>query len=130
MDLFTSVTQSNTKPNSYFGKVNLFRLPVDELIFLQATGNYSWLHWKNGQKVLMARTLNYYQPHLPKVWFIRPHRNCIVNLRHVERLEIVEANKSGRIHLQSGETLLVSRRRLSMVKRSILRYQTSTTNMA
>ncbi|AUD07159.1 response regulator receiver protein [Spirosoma pollinicola] len=104
------------------------RLPIDELKFLQATGNYSWLYWTNGEKVLTSRTLNYYQPQLPGAWFIRLHRNCIVNLRYVERLERVETNKSGLVYLHSGEVLPVSRRRLCMVKRLIVRYQNSTTN--
>lgn len=130
MDLFTNGTPSTAKPSGNLGKASLFRSSLEELMFLQATGNYSWLHWKNGQKVLMARTLNFYQPQLPGAWFIRLHRNCIVNLQYVERLEIIEANRGGLVYLRSGQALPVSRRRLSLVKRSVSRYQTSSTGMA
>lgn len=99
-------------------------------MFLQAMSNYSWLHWKNGKKILLSRTLSYYQAQLPKAWFIRLHRNCIVNLRYVERLEIAGANQGGLVYLRSGDVLPVSRRRLSLVKRVVERYQTSGSGMA
>lgn len=128
MKLLTNANSLNTQPDGFSITASRVRLPIDELKFLQATGNYSWLYWTNGEKVLTSRTLNYYQPQLPGACFIRLHRNCIVNLRYVERLERVETNKSGLVYLHSGEVLPVSRRRLGMVKRLLVRYQSSITN--
>ncbi|MGM9506580.1 LytR/AlgR family response regulator transcription factor [Larkinella sp. GY13] len=92
-------------------KTGPISLPVADLMFLQATGNYCWLHWKNGQRLLLPRTLKYYEPQLPDALFVRPHHNCIVNIRYIERMERIYPDKGGLIHLRSGVALPISRRR-------------------
>jgi DNA-binding LytR/AlgR family response regulator len=91
--------------------------PVDDLVYLQAVANYSWLNWIDGRRMLMPRTLKYYAPKLPSDWFIRLHRNCVVNRRYVERLE--RTDTGGLVHLSTGEVLPVSRRRWSTVRRQL-----------
>lgn len=91
--------------------------PVDELVYLQAVANYSWLNWVDGRRMLMPRTLKYYSPKLPTELFIRLHRNCVVNKRYVERLERTETG--GLVHLSTGEVLPVSRRRWATVRRQL-----------
>lgn len=91
--------------------------PVSDLVYLQATGNYSWLYWKDGQRMLMPRTLKYYVPQLPAKWFVRLHRNCIVNLNYIERMERDDPDKGGLVYLRSGVVLPVSRRRWFAAKR-------------
>lgn len=90
---------------------------VDDLVYLQALANYSWLNWVDGRRMLMPRTLKYYSPKLPTELFIRLHRNCVVNRKFVERLERTDAG--GLVHLSTGEVLPVSRRRWSMVRRQL-----------
>ena len=102
-----------------------FDLPIADLLFLQATGNYTWLHWKDGQRILMPRTLKYYVPQLPDDWFVRLHRNCIVNIQYVDRMERVESDKGGFVHLQSGTVLPVSRRRWLTVRRMVAKHALS-----
>ena len=109
--------------NMYVGQKGPFALPVTDLMFLQATSNYSWLYWKDGQRILMARTLKYYQPHLPGALFIRMHRNCIVNINYIERLEKIYPDKGGLAYLKSGVVLPISRRRWYTVRRMVSRSQ-------
>lgn len=90
---------------------------VADLVYLQAVANYSWLNWADGRRMLMPRTLKYYSPKLPTEWFIRLHRNCVVNRRFVERLE--RTDTGGLVHLANGEVLPVSRRRWSIVRRQL-----------
>ncbi len=97
-------------------------LPVSDLVYLQATGNYSWLHWKDGQRMLMPRTLKYYIPQLPDEWFVRLHRNCLVNLQYIERMERADPDKGGLVYLRSGVVLPVSRRRWFAARRSLARH--------
>lgn len=92
--------------------------PVDQLVYLQAVANYSWLNWLDGQRMLMPRTLKYYTPKLPSDNFIRLHRSCVVNCRFVVRLERTEAG--GLVHLTTGEVLPVSRRRWTGVRRLLV----------
>ncbi|GAB4040415.1 LytR/AlgR family response regulator transcription factor [Spirosoma jeollabukense] len=96
------------------GKV---RLPFADLMFLQASGNYSWLHWKDGQRLLMPRTLKYYVPQLPGEWFVRAHRNCIINVHYINRMVLTHLDKGGMIYLQSGDILPVSRRRWVAIRK-------------
>lgn len=86
-----------------------------DLVYLQAEANYSWLVWSNGKRLLMPRTLKYYTPLLPPEWFIRLHRNCIINRYYVHHLE--RTSMGGLVHLTTGEALPVSRRRWVAVRR-------------
>ncbi|QHV94764.1 MULTISPECIES: LytR/AlgR family response regulator transcription factor [Spirosoma] len=92
--------------------------PVSDLVYMQAVANYSWLNWMDGRRMLMPRTLKYYMPKLPTEWFIRLHRNCVVNRRYVERLE--RTDTGGLVHLTTGDVLPVSRRRWSSVRRQLV----------
>jgi DNA-binding LytR/AlgR family response regulator len=96
------------------GKV---RLPFADLMFLQASGNYSWLHWKDGKRVLLPRTLKYYVPKLPSDLFVRAHRSCIINVYYIERMQPTYPDRGGVIHLRSGDVLPVSRRRWVAIKK-------------
>lgn len=98
-------------------KVGKIIFPVTDLMFLQAAGNYCWMYWKDGQRILVARTLKYYEPQLPDSWFIRPHRNCIVNIQYIERMLPIYPDKGGLLHLRSGIVLPVSRRRWLAIKK-------------
>ncbi|QDK77249.1 LytTR family transcriptional regulator [Spirosoma sp. KCTC 42546] len=95
----------------YIRKRGKLDFPVADLMFLQAISNYCWLHWQNGQRMLMPRTLKYYMDRLPDDCFIRLHRNCIVNLQYIRRIERTNTDKGGLVYLQSGAILPISRRR-------------------
>lgn len=97
-------------------------LPVADLVFLQATGNYTWLYWRDGQRMLMPRTLKYYIPQLPPDLFARLHRNSVVNLAYVERIERIDSDKGGFVYLRSGVVLSVSRRRWFATKRLLAKH--------
>lgn len=98
-------------------KMGKITLPVTDLMFLQAAGSYCWMYWEDGQRILVAHTLKYYEPHLSDTWFVRPHRNCIVNLQYIERMVPVYPDKGGLLHLRSGVVLPVSRRRWFAIKK-------------
>jgi len=93
--------------------------PVTDLMFIPATGNYSWLHWNDGQRILLSRTLKYYEPQLPDGWFVRPHRSCLVTIHYIERMEYLYRDKGGLLHLRSGAVLPVSRRRWEAIREII-----------
>lgn len=124
MTLYSSASVvARTKPADW-PPLNLFvretgrqSFSVGDLVYLQAVANYSWLNWVDGRRMLMPRTLKYYSPKLPTDWFVRLHRNCVVNRRYVERLERTETG--GLVHLSTGDVLPVSRRRWSAVRRQL-----------
>lgn len=88
---------------------------VANLIYLQSETNYTWLQWNDGKRMLMPRTLKFYEPKLPSVYFLRLHRNCMVNARYIVGTERTSQG-GGAIVLSTGERLPISRRRWTAVK--------------
>lgn len=115
-----TLTPESPALNLYLRESGRQSFPVADLVYLQAVANYSWLNWMDGKRMLMPRTLKFYTPKLPADWFIRLHRNCVVNKRFVERLERTETG--GLVHLTTGDVLPVSRRRWTMVRRQLMNH--------
>ena len=91
--------------------------PIADLVYLQSETNYTWLNWKNEKRMLMPRTLKFYEPKLPVHFFLRLHRNCLVNIHYIVG---VERDKTGPfVLLATGERLPVSRRRWTTIKRMV-----------
>ncbi|SFD45721.1 LytR/AlgR family response regulator transcription factor [Spirosoma endophyticum] len=113
----TSVNQPTSALKMHVRNTGKITLPFADLMFLQATGNYSWLHWKDGQRMLLPRTLKYYEPQLPIELFVRAHRSCIINIHYIERMVPTYPDRGGFIHLRSGDVLPVSRRRWVAIRK-------------
>jgi DNA-binding LytR/AlgR family response regulator len=83
--------------------------PVADLIYLEAQVNYSQLYWLDERTLVLARPLKYHHAKLPQNWFIRIHRNYIVNRLFIKQLA---SDENGYwIHLVNGVSLPVARRR-------------------
>lgn len=93
----------------YVPKTGQQLFPVEKLVYIQAATNYSWLNWKDGHRMLMPRTLSYYMPYLPQAYFIRVHRNCVINCQYIDRITRTETG--GLVYLTTGDVLPISRRR-------------------
>lgn len=93
---------------------------VANLVYLQSETNYTWLNWKEGKRMLMPRTLKFYEPKLPTQFFFRLHRNCLVNARYIVG---VERDQTGAyVQLTTGERLSISRRRWTTIKKMVDTY--------
>ncbi|XWW46088.1 LytTR family transcriptional regulator [Fibrella sp. USSR17] len=90
---------------------------VANLVYLQSETNYTWLNWKDGKRMLMPRTLKFYEPKLPNQFFLRLHRNCLVNARYIVGVE--RELSSAYVVLTTGERLPISRRRWTTIKRIV-----------
>jgi DNA-binding LytR/AlgR family response regulator len=95
---------------------------VNNLVYLQSETNYTWLQWNDGKRMLMPRTLKFYEPKLPSQHFFRLHRNCVVNACYLTEIER-DVHGNAFIILTTGERLSISRRRWSSVKQFIDRYR-------
>ncbi|MBO0938603.1 LytTR family transcriptional regulator [Fibrella sp. HMF5335] len=130
----TASTASSARANAeelqnlrlYQREVGQQSFPVANLVFLQSETNYTWLYWQDGKRMLMPRTLKFYEPKLPKQHFFRLHRNCVVNARYIVAIE----REQGGIFvvLTTGERLAISRRRWTAVKQFIHQYKLSMAN--
>ena len=89
--------------------------PLCELVSLQSEDNYTWLIWANGKRLLMPRTLKYYEAQLPADGFIRLHRNCAVNISHI--IAVRQLTRLGiEVTLSNGIRLAVARRRWVQIR--------------
>ena len=110
----------------YQREVGQQSFPVANLVFLQSETNYTWLYWQDGKRMLMPRTLKFYEPKLPKQHFFRLHRNCVVNARYIVAIE--REYDGIFVALTTGERLAISRRRWTAVNQFIQQYKQLTTN--
>ena len=83
----------------------------DEIVQIQAVGNYSLFCLTNGRQLLSSRTLKLYQDRLP-AYFIRVHRTCLVNGYFVE-----QQTDFDRLRLTTGEDVPLSRRSVGLFRR-------------
>lgn len=58
---------------------------IQEICYLHAESNYTWVHMMNGEKHLIAKTLKEIEELLDFPNFYRPHKSYLVNLNHVDK---------------------------------------------
>ena len=61
-------------------------VPVDEIIYLEAEGDYVMLHTKDANH-LKEKTMKYFETHLDPNRYIRIHRSFIVNATFIDKIE-------------------------------------------
>jgi len=78
---------------------------VKHLNYLEASGNYTALHFTDGRQILVCKTLREVEMMLPEDSFARIHRSHTVHLKHLKKYV---RGKGGHVVLQNGVTLVVS----------------------
>ena len=62
------------------------RLPINEILYVQAMGDYVIIYLESGEKHLTIETLSGISARLPKNEFARIHRSYIINKRHIRAI--------------------------------------------
>ncbi|MBK6929843.1 MAG: LytTR family transcriptional regulator [Saprospirales bacterium] len=78
---------------------------VKHIAYLEASGNYSVLHFLDGRQILVCKTLREVEQLLPEMYFVRIHRSHTIHLRHIKKYV---RGKGGHVVLQNSVTLTVS----------------------
>ncbi len=60
------------------------KIPLTEIVMLEAEANYTYLHLLNGKKVLISRTMKLFDDLLKDHPFTRIHRSFIINESHLK----------------------------------------------
>ncbi len=81
---------------------------IEEVVRLEAQGNYTIFYLKNGRQTLVTRTLKEYNGLLKDYDFIRIHQSHLVNARFIEEFVKVDG---GWLKLSDGTELPVSNRK-------------------
>lgn len=81
-------------------------IPVDDIQFLMSQDDYVEIN-VNGKKYLKQQRLKFYETALNKNIFVRVHRQYIVNIKHINRLDKF-GKESYIAQLKSGDSINIS----------------------
>ena len=80
------------------------RLPLGDIYYLEADGNYCYLHLANGTRVPVLRSLYSLLEEFPGPYFLRVHRGYAVNPARVRNYT------AGELRLEGGAVLPIGRK--------------------
>ena len=79
---------------------------INHIVCLEAKGNYTSLHFKDGRQILVCKTLREMEFVLKTDWqFVRVHRSYTINLHHLQKYV---KGKGGYVVMENGNTINVS----------------------
>ncbi len=81
---------------------------IDQIIYLEASNNYTQIYLSTNQKFLVSRTLKEFEDMLPADQFVRIHHSTVINKYFVEKYI---RGEGGQVVMQQGRVLDVSKRR-------------------
>jgi two-component system LytT family response regulator len=83
---------------------------LEDIVYLEASNNYTTIFLSGSQKYLVCRTLKDFEELLPAETFLRIHHSNIVNKYHVEKYI---RGDGGQVVMRNGNVLDVSKRKKS-----------------
>ena len=86
----------------------------DQIIRLEASSNYTYMHFTDRPPMLMAKVLGKYEALLRPYGFIRTHRSHLINQAHIGRIV-----SGDRLQMVDAFVAEISRRKRSEVKRCL-----------
>lgn len=101
--------KSNTFKNSRLAipaTDGLVFVNVDEIIYCEATGNYTNIHMDDGRKFVVSRTLKEYEDLLEGHDFFRIHNSFLINLNSLKKYI---RGEGGQVVMSNNQTLDVSK---------------------
>ena len=82
---------------------------IETIVYLEAAGNYTFLHFRDGERLLVCRTLQDMQSRLAAPYrFVLIHRSYIINVDYLDRYV---RGKGGYVVLENNVSLTVSNSR-------------------
>lgn len=81
---------------------------IGDIIHLEASSNYTTLHFRNHAPVTASKTLKEFEEVLPAEIFFRPHHSHLINLNFIRHYT---KGDGGQIEMQNGNLVDLSRRK-------------------
>jgi two-component system LytT family response regulator len=112
-----NVKRSEAFSSNTGSKLNKLALPtlngihlvkIDEVIRIEADGNYSKIFLENGENILVSKSLKTFDTWLEGLSFFRVHHSHIINLNFLHKYI---KGEGGTAILENGDEIEVSRRR-------------------
>ncbi len=86
-------------------------IEVDDMVSLQADSNYTIIHMKDMQKLVISKTLKDFEDLLDENRFVRIHKSYIVNLKYIREYSTIDG---GIVKMTDGNQWSISRRQLEL----------------
>jgi len=80
----------------------------DEIIFFEASSNYTYVHLKDGSKYIVSKTLGDIENMLPAADFCRIHHSFIINMKYIKKYF---KGRGGYVVMDDGTSIEVSVRK-------------------
>ena len=97
--------------------INALRHPV-LIAYLSGANNYSFVHFRTGEQLLVSKSLRFLEKQLPN--FIRIHKTLLINPACVKKLQNQSHSKtSGAVILEDNTVLPVSRRQWPILIKAV-----------
>jgi two-component system LytT family response regulator len=96
----------------------LFNLPIDDILFLEASGDYTVITTKTDQYVSSSGIGRLEELLNPDIFF-RVHRSTIINIHHLKEIE-KHFNGGMIVKMHSGKTFPVSRTYAKMIRKKVV----------
>ncbi|MBO6517933.1 MAG: response regulator transcription factor [Bacteroidia bacterium] len=90
-----------------------------ELCWVQADGNYSWIHLNGERAELVTRTIGHFEDILDSEKFVRVHNSSLINLDFLAEFSF---EGGGTAFLKDGTSLNIAKRRLKTFKQRVDAY--------
>ncbi len=92
-------------------------IPVEEIHYIEACGDYVTLFTQSGQYV-KEQTMKYFETHLPKDMFVRIHRSYILHIQQISRIELF-GKENYQIRLKNGNSIRASSNGYKLLKQKL-----------
>lgn len=83
-------------------------IQLNQILYLEAEGNYTNIHLENSRPLLSSKTLKEFEDILPTTQFCRIHNASLVNVQYIKKYN---KGEGGQVILSNGTVLDVARRR-------------------
>lgn len=92
------------------------RVKHSNIMYFETTARKVGIHLKNGEVLLVRKTIKELEQQLNDEHFIKIHSGCVVNAKYISKYSNHD------ITLDNGEQLIVSRTRIKSVKMTLMNY--------
>lgn len=86
--------------------------PVQDIIFLRASINYTEFHLSDGRKIISSYTLTRHENRIEG--FLRINKSYLINPIYIDKVNAIGSKKE--VQLKNGERIVVSRRRRNILE--------------
>lgn len=89
----------------------VFSIQPSDIIRLEASSNYTFIHFTNRRPLLIAKVLKEFEQLLGCFGFVRIHRSHLVNTAHISHVDTM-----GRVVMRDTSQASISRRKRRVVE--------------